>query len=103
MSLQPLTCTLGIVVFTDGDPNTNNSRGRKRIYLRPAWETSVHLVYEKGYEFDASDWAWTKTDIPIASHFLLSFLAMQLPLPVSFNSSDQKLQLANLWRIREKF
>jgi hypothetical protein len=61
-------------------------------------------VYEKGYEFEAYDWSWTKTDILIASQLFIFFLflAMQLPLTASFNSSDSKLQLANLWRISEK-
>jgi hypothetical protein len=71
--------------------------------LRLACEPPVYLVYEKIYEFEAYEWPWTKTDILFASHFFsFSFLTMQLPLPASFNSSDPKLQLANLWRISEK-
>jgi hypothetical protein len=57
----------------------------------------VYLVYEIGYEFEAYEWSWTKTDILVASRFFFSFLTMQLSLPASFNSSDPKLQLANLW------
>jgi hypothetical protein len=67
--------------------------------LRLAWKPPVYLVYEKGYEFEAYEWPWTKTDIPIALHFFFFFYFS--PLPSSFNSSNPKLQLANLWRISE--
>jgi hypothetical protein len=35
--------------------------------LRLAWEPPVYLVDEKGCDFDAYGWPWTKTDIPDCS------------------------------------
>ena len=37
-----------------------------------ALEPPVYLVYEEGYEFEAHDWQWTKTDILIAPQFFFS-------------------------------
>jgi hypothetical protein len=32
--------------------------------VRLDWEVPVRLVDENGYDFDAYEWLWTKTDIP---------------------------------------
>jgi hypothetical protein len=65
MILEPHIWTLATVVFIGVDLNIYNSRGRKRIHTWTGLTaTCSYLVDEKGYDFGAYDWPWTKTDNP---------------------------------------
>jgi hypothetical protein len=59
MISQPHSCC-----FYWRDVNMNNSRRRRRMYLRLAGEPRVYLVYENGYDFEDCDWPRTKIDVP---------------------------------------
>ena len=55
--------TSALLSFFEGDENLNNSHGGKRMYPATSWRANSLSRARKGYDFDAYQWPWIKTDI----------------------------------------